>query len=419
MRIGIISDLHLGHRQYGSLEREEDFYNQFLYCMTHMMSEKPDVVVIAGDIFDKPNPSPKAMDIYRKGIAILNGIPVIAITGNHTMLMRDDHYTVDNYFAESGIENYHLIDDDNIIIDGIDFHGLIYRSDSDLDSLFDARESLFDQIPTDIDAPDYDFIHSRILIIHQAVKEFCGFTGAELSIEDLDPSKYDAIICGHIHSPLFKIFSEAVTFIQPGSIERLNTTEARDEIEKGKGFWIFDTEDPENPEFCKVPALRKFLLGDIEFKTLEDIENHFDKLKKDLSKMDKPPIISYNYYDYSGNSVHIRELMKSHTKGALINNSNVYDMTEEEISLEITDNEIPTIAEALKMTGTLDDDELKLAKDIHESFSKGLEESTEGILDKFFETHKKTDTSDIEKEYQERIKEIKEYEEFFDNLGGE
>ena len=35
MKIGILSDLHLGYRQYGSVDREEDFYQQFFYISPH------------------------------------------------------------------------------------------------------------------------------------------------------------------------------------------------------------------------------------------------------------------------------------------------------------------------------------------------------------------------------------------------
>lgn len=410
MKIAIISDLHLGYRQYGSLEREEDFYSQYLKCMRRIKENNPDLLIIAGDIFDKPNPSPKAMDVYRKGISLLNGIPIYAITGNHTMLMRDNHYTVDNYFAESGIENYHLIDDTLISYDDIQISGIIYRTDSDLESFKEALNDVTSQ------QGEREFY---ILVIHQAIKEYCGFTGAELSINDLKLDSYDLIICGHIHSPYFTEVNKGKTvFIQPGSIERMNTTEAADEIERGKGFVIFNTET-NSTEFYEVESDRKFLLGDIEFNSLEDIENHFEKLQDTIQNLDLPPVVSYNYYDNTGSSPYIRECIKG-LNGTLINNSNIYNLSEELPAVEITDNELPTVLEVieLKESDYLDDNSKKLAKDIFNSYNNTKEEENiGGILDSFFK--KRYNHSDIveDPEIKKIKKEIKEYEDFFNNLG--
>ena len=49
MKVAIISDLHLGFRQYGSMEREEDFYRQFFNVCKEIKEHKPEIVIIAGD----------------------------------------------------------------------------------------------------------------------------------------------------------------------------------------------------------------------------------------------------------------------------------------------------------------------------------------------------------------------------------
>ena len=406
MRFAILSDLHLGYRQYGSLEREEDFYLQYLECMRQIKKHDVDYVIIAGDIFDKPNPSPKAMDIYRKGILSLDGIPTYTITGNHTMLMRDNHYTVDNYFSESGIDEYHLIDDSIAFEDDFDITGLIYRSDNDLDVLNEVRKDLLPHQKKD---------KFHILVIHQALKEYCGFTGAELSINDLDYSNYDLIVCGHIHSPHTEKIDDTL-FIQPGSIERMNTTEAADDIQKGKGYFIYDTRS-EELEFCKVDPLREFLLGDIEFNSVEDIDNHFEQLRESLKEKTFLPIVSYNYYDNTGHTVHIREQMKN--LKVLINNSNVYDLTEEVPSLEISEGELPTVIEAIDMAApeSFDEKSTKLAKEIFEAYDSNNEDKVEGIISSFFEKNYPPVEGLSEEDIQQYEKEVKEYEEFFDKLG--
>lgn len=407
MKIGVISDMHLGHRQYGSLERENDFYDQYISCIQKMIKKGIDLLIISGDLFDKPNPSPKAMSVYRQGINLVEGIPVIVTKGNHTMLMRDKHYSVDNYFDDSDLENYRLLDDDFFIDpeENVVIQGMYYRSDSNLSDFIESQHLL---------AEDLDEEMFNILVVHQAFKEYCGFTGAELSLFDLDLEKINLVICGHIHSHAIGVIEDTI-FLQPGSLERMNTTEAFDGQENGKGFWIVDTKK-ESAEFYPVDFQRDFLIGDIEFNSSEEIETHFELLKETLPKMNEPPIISYNYYDTSGNIVRLRELIKDNTKNCLINNSNVYDLSEEAISVEIEEGEIPTVLDVINKQD-LEDNQKQLVKDIHSAYKDGLDDSVGGIIDTFFENNIKTEYKE-DKSFEELDKEIQEYKEYFDNLGG-
>jgi len=418
MKIAILSDLHLGHRQYGSIEREEDFYSQYLTCMKEIADKKPDMVIIAGDLFDKPNPSPKAMAVYRSGINLLDSnIKKFVIKGNHTMLMRENHYTVDNYFNDAGIEQYMLLDDSKMMMLGLEtvaVAGVTYRSDSMLEEFIEVTNDLLEELP------DNSF---NILVVHQAFEEYCGFTGAELSIESLDLSNCDLVICGHIHSHILRAIDQGRTnslrhsvFLQPGSVERMNTTEARDAEENGKGFWILDTKT-QNIDFHDIDFKRKFFLGDIEFQTVGEMESHFEELEKVVKKMEVPPIIAYNYHDFSGNIVHLRDLIKGISKYALINNSNVYDMSQEEITLEISEDEIPTVTEAIKMHQEFEENELKLAVDIYEAFKSDLDDSVGGIIESFYKktyTDKECTPDPLLETMRD---EIAEYEEFFEQLG--
>lgn len=409
MRIGVLSDLHLGYKQYGSEQREQDFYLQYLKCMKNLNEEEVDLVIIAGDLFDKPNPSPNAMNVYRQGIESLGGIPVITIKGNHTMLMRDNHYSVDNYFNEENFSSdYHLLDDEIYQIGNSTIQGMFFRSDSNLDEFVDKQWEISSDVPSDT---------FNILVLHQAFKEYCGFSNVDLSIGDINWYAYDVVICGHIHSHILDQINEidSTFFLQPGSIERMNTAEAKDGQENGKGVWIIDTEDG-SIGFNPIPFEREFLLGDIEFDSVEDIENHFENLEKELKKMKVYPIISYNYYDHTGKIARIRDLMKESSKLCLINNSNVYDMSEEEIVVEFSEGELPTVVEALKSQDSLNADESKLTADIYEAYKNGLDDSVGGIIDTYFNKKIKRE-EDNQKKFEAMDKEIEEYEEFFEKLG--
>ena len=382
MKIAIISDLHLGFRQYGSIEREKDFYNQLYKVCNEINKQNPDIVIIAGDLFNNPNPSPAAINAYRKGIGILNANIICSIKGNHTMLLRDDHYSIDEYFSKDEFEGYYYLDDSSFSNENIQIDGITYRSNSSIDEFLEVQK--------DIASKEIDEEKYRILVVHQSFKEFCGFIGEELSIEDIDISSYNAVICGHIHSRFDIVLSDGVKFIQPGSIERMNTTEALDEQKNGKGFYLLDTED-NSVKFYPVKCNRAFFLGEKSFSTEEDLENHFKDLSNAISKLDTPPIISYKYKNYGVNIEDIRDEIKLLHKNVLLDKSNIDDLTQEDISIEIEDNEMPTVFEAIKIFGEksgLNEDEYNLARDLHKELNNNLD-NVSSLLDNYFEKHKK------------------------------
>lgn len=396
MKIAIISDLHLGFRQYSSIEREEDFYNQLYMVRDKINEEHVDMVIIAGDLFDKPNPSPAAINAYREGIESLKADIIIAIQGNHTMILRDNHYSIDEFFGEDEIFGYYFLKDDTFTTDlfslsdsdsifnkyknsKVVVDGITYRGNSKIDEFLDIQKELAEK--------EYKDVKTRILVVHQSFKEYCGFTGEELSIKDLDLKPYDYVICGHIHSRCDDMIGDTC-FIQPGSIERMNTTEALDEMENGKGFYLIDTEK-NDVSFHQVDCPRKFLLGEIDISSKEDLEHHLDDVEEIVSKMDVAPIISYKYNNCIENNIDIREDIGRVKQGILINRSNIYDKNEKDVSLEITDSEIPTVLEAINMAGedyNLSKDGTKLALDLHTTL-QGDSESTEGLLENFYEKH--------------------------------
>ena len=423
MKIAIISDLHLGFRQYGSMDRENDFYNQFHKVCDEINKCNSDIVIIAGDLFDKPNPSPAAINAYRDGISKLNADIVCSIKGNHTMLLRDNHFSIDEYFATDELEGYYYLDDmqfdtkdfamqspydiefkkyidrEHVIIDGI-----TYRNNSDIDEFLDIQKMMALQTPS-FKTREKPY---KILVVHQSFKEFCGFIGEELSIEDINYDPYDVIICGHIHQRFDTVLSDGTKFVQPGSIERMNTTEALDEQKNGKGFYLLDTEE-NSLEFHQVECDRKFFLGDVKFKSKEDLENHLEELNNSISKLDVPPIISYKYENIGLNIDDVRENIGAVADGILLNKSHIDDKSQEDISIEITENEMPTVIEALKMYGSesgLNDDELSLTVDLFNALS-GKSEDIEDILDKYQNKHKKEYIK--EELYDDELKEIIEY----------
>ena len=92
-----------------------------------------------------------------------------------------------------------------------------------------------------------------------------------------------------------------------------------------------------------------------------------------------------------------------------MNKSNIDDKSQEEVVLEITDSEMPTVFEALKIYGKeagLEEKECLLAIDLHKALNDNPD-SVEGLLDNYFDKNKKKDK--IENTFDKDLEEIIEY----------
>ena len=191
MKIGIISDLHLGKRNYGIIELENDFYIQYHKNIQELIKNKVNTVIIAGDIFDTPKPSALAISQFQEGIRQLNqkNINVLNIIGNHTMLQTPHHVPADELFTNEF--DYQLLNENNKYIqDDIAIVGLPYHNNNKLSELKEKIHKLAKEIKN---------YRLKILVLHQEFQEYCGFSGAKLSIHDIPVQEFDIIICGHIH----------------------------------------------------------------------------------------------------------------------------------------------------------------------------------------------------------------------------
>ena len=88
MRLAVLSDLHLGKKQYrteeGSLNKFESAnYRALFDSIECIKKENPDVILVAGDIFDTPNPTVYAMEQFREMMRQLVDYPMLLVLGNH------------------------------------------------------------------------------------------------------------------------------------------------------------------------------------------------------------------------------------------------------------------------------------------------------------------------------------------------
>lgn len=411
IKIGVMSDLHLGYRQYGLIERELDFYNQYDKCIDELMD--CDTVLIAGDIFDKPNPSPAAIVTFQNGIEKLKneGIKVKGIRGNHTMLKRKDHISADEIFHN----NYELLDTYGDIhnTNAINFYGIDYCG-TDIDKFYNKLEEVKKNARVGI----------NILLVHESFAEYCGFAGEPLEYHNIDWGDIDIVICGHIHNTLL---DEAVkpVFLQPGSIERCSLTEAIDEDLNGKGVWkiLIDTDSLDfSLEFVRIENFRKFFSGEWtidEASDLRDIEYLYQALQDTINDQELQPVVSFKIYVNYHNLDRIKDF-DSELENCLVINNKYYntDIEQDIKNVMKPDGTMPTVREVLiEKASEYDAPICNLIISLFDSAQNTDKEAQlemkTVVEDYISDTYKSDNLDDFLKQH-ERTQQ--EFIEFFDNL---
>ena len=86
MKILHTADWHLGNNFHGYDRTDE--HRHFLRWLLEVMEEKqPDVLIVAGDVFDTANPSARAeellYDFLLRATQTVRGLQIVLIAGNH------------------------------------------------------------------------------------------------------------------------------------------------------------------------------------------------------------------------------------------------------------------------------------------------------------------------------------------------
>lgn len=91
-----IADVHLGCTRYQLPESPRDFFDAWIDVLgRYAIDENVDFVIMCGDFFHKRSVPPETMNYAVAGLQLLkdNGIPVVAIEGNHDQKYNDSDYS--------------------------------------------------------------------------------------------------------------------------------------------------------------------------------------------------------------------------------------------------------------------------------------------------------------------------------------
>ena len=295
MKIVHCSDLHLGKRFSGNKDyvkkRYMDFFNAFATFIDKVEEIKPDVCLIAGDIFDKKEINP---DILSKTEYLFKKLKdnvkkdIIAIEGNHdnSRILEDSwlEYLQEQNILKVFYYNKDFEEKNYLKIDDINFYPVGYPGFMIDEALTKLSEKLNPQ-------------EKNIVIVHTGISGGTNTLPGLVSTSILDLFKDKAIYIagGHIHS--FTTYpKEKPYFFVSGSLEFSNV---QNEKSDKKGFVLFDT-DTLNYEFIELEH-RKRIKKDFSYTNFSNLENEFENFVKELNLTGEEILVisvSLNNNDY-------------------------------------------------------------------------------------------------------------------------
>lgn len=209
-----LSDLHIGKRvnEFSMYEDQEYILAEIIKIID---SEKPDAVLIAGDVYDKSIPPSEAVTLFDRFLCLLSerNLQVFVISGNHDSPERLSFAS--RLIDKSGvhlspvynghIEPFQMKDE----YGEVNIYMLPFIKPANVRRFFDDREiaSYTDAVNAVISEMNVDSESRNVLITHQFVTGANRTESEEISVggaDNVDVSAFDDfdyVALGHLHRP--------------------------------------------------------------------------------------------------------------------------------------------------------------------------------------------------------------------------
>ena len=290
-KIAIVSDIHLGTRQYGLKERYEDFHSSFEEFGKSLRGYRLDAVVIGGDLFDSPRPDANSVLVAQDVVKVIRECgPVYGIDGNHDLSNGD-------WLRVIGVEP--LGDGQVAKVGDLKMCGLHYRNGRDFIA---AIRDMVDR-----------GVKADILVAHFALAEMGGGGTSDTGVQEICPLLekigVKCVLMGHIHIPEARMWN-GILFVNPGSTEMKSSNEPRD-----KYYFVVDTDTWSATE---VPIMTRPIADD-EITNEADVEKFREDLTYEMDMEDKLEIRPFHQViaDDSIEDVYKRVAQIVHDTGAI------------------------------------------------------------------------------------------------------
>ncbi|WP_420125664.1 metallophosphoesterase family protein [Longimicrobium sp.] len=205
MKIAHLADLHLGYRAYhrvnsrGGNVRESDVADAFRQAVNRLVELRPDLVLVAGDVFHTVRPSNSSIaDAFRQFSLLadrLPDVPIVMIAGNHDSPRSADTGNILNLFRE--IDGVRVVCDECRSI-------RLPEIDTSILCLPHVSLSTGEEVPME---PDSGSKHN-VLMLHgtiegesadQKLRYISEYGGAIIPEGKIDPAQWDYVALGHYH----------------------------------------------------------------------------------------------------------------------------------------------------------------------------------------------------------------------------
>jgi len=251
-----IADTHLGHRQYGIKQREDDMVSTLRAAINEMLAEHDtDAILLPGDLFHSRELRPKVLHQAEQELArVPDDVPVLVSRGNHDENLTPREVTWLNYLHQRGyivlLEAELSADPETAWFNSYDFDepgDAAGFYDIDVEG-FDGPVRLFglqwrgartgqalQQVANGI--RETNEMHGEpaftVLLAHFGMEDEVPTLGGTVTHAELRKVKehVDYLALGHIH----KRYDAADWIYNPGAPEAHNTREGRDDW--GHGYY--------------------------------------------------------------------------------------------------------------------------------------------------------------------------------------
>lgn len=289
MKLIHLSDLHLGKRvnEFSMLEDQEYILIRILNIIDQ---EKPDGVLIAGDVYDKSVPSVEAVQLLDSFLERLaeKKQQVFLISGNHDSPERLDFAS--GLIAMSGIHISSVYQEKNQPFTLEDEYGKVniyllpFIKPAHVRSKFpdETVETYTDAVRISIEHMEIEPSERNVIVTHQFVTGAVRSESEEISVggsDNVDASvfdDFDYVALGHIHGPQ-KIGRETVRYC--GTPLKYSFSEAKHQ----KSVTVVELREKGNVEVRTVELIPKRDMRELRgsYQELTDRKNYEGTAKED------------------------------------------------------------------------------------------------------------------------------------------
>ncbi|HMC19852.1 MAG TPA: DNA repair exonuclease [Gemmatimonadales bacterium] len=201
MKLAHLADLHLGFRQYdrqtprGGNQREADVADAFRRAVDDLLEQRPNLILVAGDVFHSVRPTNSAiLFLFKEVHRLRSGLPdtpIVMIAGNHDTPRSTETGTILRLYEALGVHvvieaaQYLTFSKLNCAVLAAPHQAL---AQPDRPALRPQRGTTFNVL----------LVHGQLPGLGEQ-RGTMEYGGAPVQLEDLAPAQWDYVALGHYH----------------------------------------------------------------------------------------------------------------------------------------------------------------------------------------------------------------------------